>query len=358
MLKFGDADNDAEEAGEGVEFTRRFAILTVASQAGDPRTPHAYQLEAWERLNAHLAESRSTGVFQGLLVMPTGSGKTYTAVRWLCNHVLSSGKRVLWLAHRHELLTHAAAEFHRLAGYAAPREKLRVRVVSAAHCASSQIDPADDVVIASVHSLARRKDIAEQLLSDERLFVVIDEAHHAPAKSYRDLIAVLQQRSRWSVLGLTATPTRTLEEERPILRRLFGGRVLCQVELARLIEQRILARPVPVVVKTHADVEQGITPEDRGFYDRFNELSEEWLDRIAHLAGRNELIVDHYLQSRQKYGPTLVFAINVPHAALLTEAFRRAGVRADYVASYRPDGSEGDPLSVIQRFRCAASAGT
>lgn len=350
MLRFGDVDRvgDAEAVAD---FVPRFATLRVRDQPRDPRRPHAYQVLAWEKLSGHLAEARNTGVFQGLLVMPTGSGKTYTAVRWICENVLSQGMRVLWLAHRHELLTHAGAEFQRLAGLAAPLEKLRVRIVSGAHCTTTQIDPADHVVVAAVQSLARQPEIASDILSDKRLFIVIDEAHHAPAKSYRDIIKAVHEIKPWHVLGLTATPTRTIKDERPVLARLFGGNIIAQVELGRLVEQRILARPIPVIVQTEADIEEGVTPEDRAHYDRFNELSEDWLARIGQISGRNRLIVQHYLEKRGTYGPTLVFAVNVNHAALLAEMFRAAGVEADYVASYRPDGTPGDPIAVIERFR-------
>lgn len=348
LLRYGDVDRD-EDAGSG--FIRRFAVIQTKQQRPDGRQPHPYQVEVWQQLNKHLGEARSTGKFQGLVVMPTGSGKTYTAVRWVYENVVASGKRVLWLAHRRELLTQAAAEFHALSSFVRSKEKLRVRVVSSEHCTTTQIDPADDVVVASIHSLARRRDIASQLLDDPRLFVVIDEAHHAPAKSYRDLIIELQESRTWSVLGLTATPTRTAQHERPELNRLFGGRIIAQVEMARLIEQKILARPIPIVVRTHADVERGMTDDDRQHYDKFNEISEEWLDRIAHITDRNALIVEHYLGNRTKYGPTLIFAINVAHAVLLADHLKSKGVRAEYVASYRPDGSQGDPAAVIQQFR-------
>jgi superfamily II DNA or RNA helicase len=258
---------------------------------------------------------------------------------------------VLWLAHRHELLSQAGAEFHKLAALAHPRERLRVRIVSGAHCAMTQVDPADDIVIASVASLARRPEIAQMLIHDEERMIVMDEAHHAPARSYRDLIEALQARQIWRVLGLTATPTRTLEQQRPILARLFGRRILYQVGLHELIERRILARPIPVIVPTGADVEADVTDDDRAHYERFGELSEEWLDRIASYVERNGLIVQHYLAERRKYGPTRIFAINVRHAALLADDLRECGVRADYVASYRPDGSDGELMTVIRQFR-------
>lgn len=354
MLRFGDADHVGTAGDDDPTHSPRFAILSVQQQQShsDSRKPHDYQKQAWDRLSAHLAESRTSGVFQGLLVMPTGSGKTFTAVRWLMTNILAAGRRVLWLAHRQELLGHAAAEFHRLAGLAKPKERLRVRIVSGAHCSTSQIDPADDVVVASVLSLAKRPDIAQQILSDDRLFVVIDEAHHAAAKSYRDIIQTLQERKRpWSILGLTATPTRTIEDEKPLLTRLFGNRVIAQVELGELVEKGILARPIPVVVKTGSEVEADITEGDRNHLAKFHELSEDWLDRIAKMSSRNSIVIKHYLENRTKYGPTLIFAINVTHAALLADDLTRLGVRADYVASYRPDGTVRDALSVISQFR-------
>jgi ATP-dependent helicase IRC3 len=74
-------------------------------------------------------------------------------------------------------------------------------------------------------------------LRDEQVFVVVDEAHHAPAKSYRDIINVLRERERFRLLGLTATPTRTIDIERAVLKDLFGGRILFQVEPKLWVER-------------------------------------------------------------------------------------------------------------------------
>ena len=178
MLRFGDQDRAADGGDYNPGFVPRFAVLSPRDQRPDARKPHDYQREAWEKLNAHLAEATSTGVFQGLVVMPTGSGKTFTAVRWLLQNVVSRAQRVLWLAHRHELLTQAAADVHRLAALSG-REKLRVRIVSGEHCATSQIDPSDDFVLASVQSLARRSDVCDEILADPKLFLVVDDGPRA-----------------------------------------------------------------------------------------------------------------------------------------------------------------------------------
>ncbi len=353
MARFGDQDRRQPEDDDGGEFVKGFSILKPREQRVDGRKPHEYQEEAWQRLDKEFALSQSIHTFEGLLVMPTGSGKTYTAVTWLLKNVINQRMRVLWLAHTHELLTQAAAEFQALCGMVRPLDKLvRIRVVSSVYCAATQIDPADDVVVASIASLARRPDITENWLrADSKRFVVIDEAHRAPAKSYKDLIERLKKRKPYHLLGITATPTRTLEIERPVLTGLFGGKTISQVTIRTLIEENVLARPHLVTVKTDADVEQGVTRDELRYYERFGEPSETWLDRIAHMSNRNEVIVGHYLDHRERYGPTLIFAINVLHAALLTERLKQAGVSAEYVASYRPDNTQGLPSEIIDGFR-------
>lgn len=78
----------------------------------------------------------------GILALPTGAGKTFTAIRFLCQYPLSQGYKVLWLAHTHHLLEQAfytfgpkyeKSEKGMEVGYISePRENLKVRVVSGA----------------------------------------------------------------------------------------------------------------------------------------------------------------------------------------------------------------------------------
>ena len=90
VIDFGEVgDPDPDEDGVGL---RKVATLMPGKQPRDHREAHPYQKEAWDRLSAKLAESQATGIFQGLLVMPTGSGKTFTAVRWLVENVLNRGR--------------------------------------------------------------------------------------------------------------------------------------------------------------------------------------------------------------------------------------------------------------------------
>ncbi len=83
------------------------------------------------------------------------------------------------------------------------------------------------------------------------------------------------------VSAITATPTRTIKNEQPVLLNLFGRAFINQVECKDLIARDILASPRIVTVKTHADVDKNLTPQDPEHVLRFHDLSEAWFDRIA-----------------------------------------------------------------------------
>jgi superfamily II DNA or RNA helicase len=351
-LKFGSTNGLSEDLGFQIDTAiPRLTIIRPLEQSSDVREPYDYQRKAWDELNLQLALAESNGRFEGFLVMPTGSGKTFTTARWLMENHVNKGGRVLWLAHRHELLEQAAQAFATCTTFARNIDEIRIRIVSGCHSPASTISEQDTILCCSVQSLARNTEIVQETLNDDKLFLVVDEAHHASAKSYRDIIESLRKKDRYRLLGLTATPTRTLVHEQPILSRLFGNKRIYEIETRELIEKGFLARPIPVIVKTDSDVESGATDEDYQHLQAFNDLSEAWKTRIANITERNEAITQHYTENRDKYGKTLVFAINIPHAELLCERLREAGIDSDYVASYRLNGESYNKREIIDRFR-------
>jgi superfamily II DNA or RNA helicase len=74
---------------------------------GDPPFPlYEHQEDAIKKLDDKVLHSKAAH-FAGLLVIPTGGGKTLVAVRWLLENVVGRNKKVLWIAHRHQLLEQA-----------------------------------------------------------------------------------------------------------------------------------------------------------------------------------------------------------------------------------------------------------
>ncbi len=189
----------------------------------------------------------------GILVLPTGGGKTFTALYFICSHPLFEGYKVLWLAHTHHLLEQASSYFEDLAGLiAGPKERLTVRVVSGTpeHCQIHAIKSDDDVVICSLQTAAnavkRSHPQLDAFLSAaaDKLIVVFDEAHHAPAPSYRALIEHLRsRRPGLFLLGLTATPIYNDERKQGWLLKIFPQNILYQVPAKDLMAAGILCAP-------------------------------------------------------------------------------------------------------------------
>lgn len=107
------------------------------------------------------------------------------------------------------------------------------------------------------------------------------------------------------------------------------------MSLKRLIDDRILARPVFISTKTDFSFQEALPAEEWKKLEsqQFNleMLDEKWARQIGENASRNKKIVDHYCEDRKKYGPTLVFALNVANAIALNKLFNDRKVRAAVV---------------------------
>jgi superfamily II DNA or RNA helicase len=105
----------------------------VVEPSNDHFRPYEHQKAAWNALDKHFQER---GKRAGILVVPTGGGKTAIAARWpwlLPQHV-SSGGRVLWLTHRRSLLIQAFNSYMSAAHLAVPKAHLRLIAVSGKDC--------------------------------------------------------------------------------------------------------------------------------------------------------------------------------------------------------------------------------
>ncbi len=336
-------DTSTSSGTSGSDRYRRFRTVVCGPEAPTSRRkPFDHQREAWESLDQHRP-------LEGLLVLPTGAGKTFTAVHWLLENILSDPKprHVLWLAHRAELLEQAAGSFVDNAAVAMRSEPLSIRTISGKHGAPiATLTAPADVTLCTVQALSRHLDlVAKYFTMYPDAVIVIDEAHHAAATSYRKILAEARSVSRsFELLGLTATPTRTDEREIGFLNAMFKQGVLYQIPQSSLIDREILSRPVIETVPTGEDFEVEFTARERQYVDRFGDLHPDTLKRIARSNSRNSLIVDRYAKHREAYGKTMVFATSVDHAYGLNQAFRDAGIRSNYVASQRHDAADDDAI--------------
>ena len=305
----------------------------------------------------------------GILVLPTGGGKTFVATYFLCRHPLSCGYRILWLAHTHHLLEQAFSAFgDAMPLVREPANTANVRVVSGAlgHFRPAHIQPDDHVLLCSLQTATRAFEkghprFREFLDAAGGLFVVFDEAHHAPAPSYRRLLRNIRETcSRFAVLGLTATPSYSNERKQGWLKQLFPQGIVAQEDANTLMAAGVLARP------RLEDVRTEVAPEfDEREYQKwvstYRDLPATIVTKLAENQSRNDRIVAQYVNNRAKYGKTIMFADRWYQCEYLMEALRKRSVRAGCVfskvvstpggADIRNRRSVGDNAETLERFK-------
>jgi len=177
---------------------RKYATLSLVSSLKQQAFP--YQEEALARWRAQRC--------RGVVVLPTGAGKTFVAARLLLANHVREGGRVLWLAHRRSLLRQAARTFLAHADAAHPRSPIGLLTISGDDARWPSVRPEHDAVFSSIQTAARedRIDFVEAFLRmrETRTFVVVDEAHHASAPGYYRLLSELRRLGSDTCLGLVA----------------------------------------------------------------------------------------------------------------------------------------------------------
>ena len=189
------------------------AQTVIPANGTNPRTMYEHQVEALKALNA----INKKPDFRTLLILPTGGGKTMTAAYWLLQNAVDQGKKILWIAHRHLLLEQAADTFinNAYTSIMINHTTFRYRIISGMHDKPVHIKNDDNILIVSKDSINRSLERLDSWLKNEDVFLVIDEAHHAVAKTYRKTIKYVEEHSKsMKLLGLTATPFRTSEKEK------------------------------------------------------------------------------------------------------------------------------------------------
>jgi superfamily II DNA or RNA helicase/HKD family nuclease/predicted house-cleaning noncanonical NTP pyrophosphatase (MazG superfamily) len=265
---------------------------------------------------AELERLRADGETRALVVAATGLGKTFLAA-----FDAADARRVLFIAHREELLLQAARAFA-----AVYPDRSQGFVLDGRF----EIDA--DCVFASVQTLARPEHL-NRIPPHRFDHVVIDEFHHAGAASYRRVIDTLQPDF---LLGLTATPYRA--DQRDLL-ELCHGNLAYQVGLFEAIGFGWL---VPFRYFGIADVVQYDNSLLQGWSDNASEQQRKRIERegrydIAKLTLRfnTEARVAKAISAFRAHASraALGFCVSIDHARFMAEQFNRAGIAAAAVHS-------------------------
>jgi DNA repair protein RadD len=244
-----------------------------------------------------------------LLVLPTGGGKT-VVFSYIAATTAARGKRVLILVHRIELL--------RQTSEALRKSGVRHGLVNPKFTP----DLSAPVQVASVQTIIKRLHLFKSFD-----LIVVDEAHHALATTWKRII---DHYSMARVLGVTATPCRADGTGLGIEAGGVFDDIIIGPQVSDLIAKGFLVKPVIYAPAERLDL-SGLRTK-MGDYD--NAQLENLMDKPT-ITGD---AVSHYKKLCDGV-PAVAFCVSVRHAQHVAEEFRRAGYRA-----YHADGSLDDDV--------------
>lgn len=261
--------------------------------------PIGAQIEALH----YLDQSRAEGFARGIVVMATGVGKTYLAA-----FDSQKFKRVLFVAHREEILRQAMGTY----------EKVVPQKTKGWFNANEKNTEAD-IIFASVQTLSQEQYLDPRYFAPDYFdYIVIDEFHHAAADSYQRILNYFRPRF---LLGLTATPYRMDNQD---IFAFCEDNVVYEINLQEAINKDYLA-PFHYYGIYDDTTDYTQIPLSNGRY-----VSEQ-LERALSVTARGDLILKRYREYQSQRA--LAFCSGIKHANYMTNVFRSNGVRSVAVHS-------------------------
>ena len=299
------------KAARGITTPEQERIVTWPdfSEPGG-KTPRYYQRNAINRA----IEAISRGKDRILLVMATGTGKTFTAFQIIWRLWKSGAKkRILFLADRNILVDQTKINDFKPFGEAMTKITKRT------------IDPSYEIHLALYQAVTGEgeKNIFKQFSPDYFDLVVVDECHRGSAAKDSAWREILEYFSSATQIGMTATP----KETKYVSNIDYFGPPTYTYSLRHGIEDGFLAPYKVIRIDIDRDI-QGWRPE-RGQRDKYGELIEDRvynqqdMDRTLVLEKRTQLVarrVSQFLKATDPYAKTIIFCERVEHAERMRQA--------------------------------------
>ena len=304
---------------------------------GSGRKPRYYQQIAINRT----IEAIANGQNRILLVMATGTGKTYTAFQ-IIHRLWKAGakKRILFLADRNALIDQT-----RRGDFKHFKDKMTV-------VKHRQIDKSYEIYLALYQGLTGSEidsDVYKQFSPDFFDLIIIDECHRGSAKedsAWREILTYFKKATH---IGLTATPKETKETSNT---EYFGDPVYTY-SLKQGIDDGFLAPYRVIRVSLNIDAE-GWRPE-QGKTDKQGDLVEDRIynrkdfDRNLAIDERTDIVakkLTEFLKGYDRFAKTIIFCVDIDHAERMRSAIAKhnadlVAVNYKYVMQITGDNDEG-----------------
>jgi len=304
---------------------------------GSNKTPRYYQLLAINKT----IEAVANGDNRILLVMATGTGKTYTAFQIIWRLWKSkTKKRILFLADRNILVDQTMTNDFKPFGSAMTKISKR------------QVNKSFEIYLSlyqAVTGTEEDQNIYKQFSPEFFDLIVIDECHRGSAADDSNWRRILEYFSGATQIGLTATPKETQE----VSNTDYFGKPIYTYSLRQGIDDGFLA-PYKVV---RIDLDKDVTGwrPDKDMTDKYGNVIDDRIynqkdfDKSLVLDKRTELVakkISDFLKQTNRYDKTIVFCDNIDHAermrqALVNENSDIAATNNKYVVRITGDNEEG-----------------
>ncbi|MEY2116215.1 EcoAI/FtnUII family type I restriction enzme subunit R [Rhodanobacter sp. FW106-PBR-R2A-1-13] len=345
---------------KGLQPAQESTVLQAYYEDGSGKEPRYYQRNA---INAAV-EAIAKGQNRILLVMATGTGKTYTAFQIIWR-LWKAGqkKRILFLADRNVLVDQTMVNDFRPFGPAMAKLSTASKTIERADGTEIEltlaldkrrrIDPAYEIYLGLYQAITgpeERQKLFREFSPDFFDLIVIDECHRGSAAEDSAWREILEYFSSATQIGLTATP----KETEYVSNIHYFGEPVYTYSLKQGISDGFLA-PYKVI-KVHLDVDvQGYRPKS-GETDKHGYLIDDRLynekdfDRTLVIDERTQRVAkwisDYLKQSGDRFQKTIVFCVDTEHAARMRQALINENAdlvqqNARYVMRITGDDNEG-----------------
>ena len=273
------------------------------------KTPRYYQRIAINKT----IEAISKGQKRILLVMATGTGKTFTAFQ-IIHRLHKSGKmkKILYLADRNVLIDQTMQNDFK------PFQKVMTKIEH------RNMDSSYEIYMSLYHQLrSNEEEVYKQFKPDFFDLIIVDECHRSSAKDDSNWHEILTYFSDATQIGMTATPKETVD----VSNITYFGEPIYTYSLKQGIEDGFLAPYKVVRVSLDRDLE-GYRPErgkldEDGYEVEDKEYTMHDFDRTIVIDERTKVVakrIAEYMKSTDRMARTIVFCIDTEHALRMRNA--------------------------------------
>lgn len=323
---------------EKEKFRRAIADARNVSSNSSPRvffdiSPRHFQSRILEALQIEREVRKSS---RNLVVAATGTGKTVIAgldYRAYCEKLGNKRPRLLFIAHRDQILDQNREVFRAIL-----RDPNFGARMGGPHGTPEKMDH----LFCTIQTANSQK-IWEKLDREFYDFIIVDEAHHAPASSYQGIFDGFSPKI---LLGLTATPERMDGES---ILPFFNNKIATELRLPEALEEKLLcpfqyfgvSDPVSIAEDKYWQLGKFVTAELEQAYvdDQFSSSS-----RLSAIFNA----VDRYRLGNIDQVRGLGFCVSIRHAEFMAQQFSARGVRSLAVISATPEDVRGRAINALE----------